>query len=131
MSHDEATVRELLELSQRLLESIASADWETYRLLCDESLSAFEPESSGHLVEGLDFHRFYFGLGAGQGPVNTTIVSPHVRVMGDVAVVSYVRLTQRCNAEGNPLVSRCEETRIWQRSEGQWRHVHFHRSVTR
>lgn len=130
MNHDEATVQELLDLSQKLLDSIVSADWETYRSLCDDTLSAFEPESSGHLVEGLDFHRFYFGLGAGQLPVNTTIVSPHVRVMGDVAVVSYVRLTQRCDAGGDPVVSRCEETRVWQRTEGRWRHVHFHRSVT-
>jgi len=131
VSHDESTVNELLQLSQRLLESIVSSDWETYRLLCDASLSAFEPESSGHLVEGLGFHHFYFGLGAAQGPVHTTMVSPHVRVMGDAAVVSYVRLTQRCDAEGKPVVSRCEETRVWQRSERQWRHVHFHRSVAR
>ena len=126
-----ATVKELIQLSQRLLESIVSADWETYRTLCDASLSAFEPESSGHLVEGLGFHEFYFGLGAGQGPVRITLASPHVRVMGDVAVVSYVRLTQRCDADGKPVVSRCEETRVWQRVERQWRHVHFHRSVTR
>ncbi len=131
MSHDESTESELLELNLRLLDSIVSADWETYRSLCEESLSAFEPESSGHLVEGLDFHRFYFNLGAAQGPVHTTMTSPHVRVMGDAAVVSYVRLTQRCDGDGHPVVSRCEETRVWQRIAGRWRHVHFHRSVTR
>jgi hypothetical protein len=131
VSQDESTVRDLLELNQRLLDSIASADWETYASLCHPSLSAFEPESSGHLVEGLDFHRFYFGLGAAQGPVNTTMTSPHVRVMGEAAVVSCVRLTQRCDADGKPVVSRCEETRVWQRIQGQWRHVHFHRSMAR
>ena len=128
MSSNESTIQELLKLNQRLLESIASADWESYSALCHASLSAFEPESSGQLVEGLDFHRFYFGLGAAKGSVTTTMTSPHVRVMGDAAVVSYVRLTQRCGAEGKPTVSRCEETRVWQRIEGQWRHVHFHRS---
>jgi ketosteroid isomerase-like protein len=131
VKHDESTTEELLALSRRLLESIAAADWETYATLCDPSLSAFEPESQGHLVEGIEFHRFYFNLGASPGPCNITLVAPHVRVMGDAAVVSYVRLTQRCDAGGTPAVSRCEETRVWQRSGGRWRHVHFHRSTVR
>jgi calcium/calmodulin-dependent protein kinase (CaM kinase) II len=131
VKHDESTIEELLTLSQRLLESIAAADWETYASLCDAGLSAFEPESQGHLVEGMDFHRFYFNLGAGPGACNVTLSAPHVRVMGDAAVVSYVRLTQRCDADGKPVVSRCEETRVWQRVGGRWQHVHFHRSVTR
>ena len=28
--------------------------------MCDPSVTAFEPEALGNLVEGLDFHRFYF-----------------------------------------------------------------------
>jgi calcium/calmodulin-dependent protein kinase (CaM kinase) II len=127
----ESTTKELLALSQRLLESIAAADWETYATLCDPSLSAFEPESLGHLVEGMEFHHFYFNLGAASGPHNTTIASPHVRIMGDAAVVTYVRINQRCDADGKPVLSRCEETRVWQRIGGQWRHVHFHRSAAR
>jgi len=127
----ESTTKELLALSQRLLESIATADWETYAALCHPSLSAFEPESLGHLIEGMEFHHFYFNLGASSAPHNTTIASPHVRIMGDAAVVSYVRVNQRCDAEGKPVLSRCEETRVWQRIGGQWRHVHFHRSAAR
>jgi len=30
------------------------------RKMCDPSVTAFEPEALGNLVEGLDFHRFYF-----------------------------------------------------------------------
>jgi len=45
--------------------------------------------------------------------------------------VSYVRLVQRLDADGQPVVARCEETRVWQRMEGRWRHVHFHRSAAR
>lgn len=131
MPNDESTIEELLTLSQRLLESIAAADWETYASLCDGSLSAFEPESQGHLVEGMDFHRFFFNLGASPGTFNITLTAPHVRIMGDAAVVSYVRLTQRADAEGKVTISRCEETRVWQRIGGQWKHVHFHRSMTR
>ena len=63
----DAVTQELLQLNQRLLDSIARADWKTYEELCDPSLSAFEPESQGQLVEGLPFHRFYFNLGGAKG----------------------------------------------------------------
>src|SRR4051794_4112493 len=105
---------ELLELNQQLLESIAAGDWETYQELCDPSLTAFEPESRGHLIQGLEFHRFYFDLGAGNAPRTTTMASPKVRVMGDVAVVTYVRLVQSIDQSGAPFTSHFEETRIWQ-----------------
>jgi calcium/calmodulin-dependent protein kinase (CaM kinase) II len=124
----DAVTRELLHLNQRLLDSIAQADWGTYEELCDPTLTAFEPESRGQLVEGLPFHRFYFNLGGAKGGHNTTMCSPHVRVMGDVAVVAYVRLNQRVDGERAPVESAVAETRVWQRQGGRWRHVHFHRS---
>src|SRR5262245_26798697 len=127
----DAITQELLQLNQRLLDSIARADWKTYEELCDPSLTAFEPEARGQLVEGLPFHHFYFRLGGAKGEYNTTMAPPRVRVMGDVAVVAYVRLNQRVDAQGTPLVSAVEETRVWQRQGGGWRHVHFHRSLIR
>lgn len=127
----EAVVNELIELNRRLLESIAKGDWDTYAELCDPSLSAFEPEARGHLVEGMDFHRFYFDLGLADGPQNTTISNPNVRLLGDVAVVTYTRLWQRQDADGRPVTHVFEETRIWQRQDAGWRHVHFHRSANR
>ena len=30
------------------------------RKICDPGLTSFEPEGLGNLVEGMDFHRFYF-----------------------------------------------------------------------
>jgi calcium/calmodulin-dependent protein kinase (CaM kinase) II len=119
---------ELLRLNQRLLESIAAADWAVYEELCDPSLTAFEPEAAGQLVEGLEFHRFYFDLGGVKGIHHTTMSNPRVRLMGDVAVVAYVRLNQRIGADGTPATIAFEETRVWQRLDGRWRHVHFHRS---
>lgn len=120
---------ELLALNQKLLDSIARADWKTYEELCDPSLTCFEPEAQGQLIHGLGFHQFYFKLGPTQGEHVTTMASPHVRVMGDVAVVSYVRVNQRLQPDGAPVVRTVEETRIWQKTGGRWRHVHFHRSV--
>jgi hypothetical protein len=129
MSNEQTTIKELIERNHRLLRSIAEGDWETYAELCDPTLSAFEPEARGQLVEGMEFHRFYFNLGGASGPHNTTICTPHVRLLGDVAVVSFVRLVQRLDDAGKPITARGEETRVWQRQDGVWRHVHFHRSV--
>ena len=33
---------------------------ENFRKMCDSDLTAFEPEALGNLVEGLQFHKFYF-----------------------------------------------------------------------
>lgn len=126
MSKDAAAL--VLEANQKLLDAIAQGDWSTYADLCDSSLTAFEPEALGHLIHGLDFHKFYFQLeGGSRKPVNS-IVDPHVRIIGDVAVVAYYRLTQVVDGSGNPGVRGTEETRIWERKNGSWKHVHFHRS---
>ena len=94
------------------------------RKICDPHLTAFEPEAPGNLVEGMDFHKFYFDngnyvwtglvlpiyyrdspskeylvyfwvLGKNCKALNTTILNPHVHLMGDeAACIAYVRLTQ-------------------------------------
>ena len=128
----DATTNELLALNRRLLESIATGDWATYVELCDPTLTCFEPEARGQWVEGMDFHHFYFKLGDGKpstAPLNITVSAPHVRVMGDVAVISFIRLVQKLDGSGSPITARSEETRVWQRQGGRWRHVHFHRTV--
>ncbi|HXY35501.1 MAG TPA: DUF4440 domain-containing protein [Planctomycetaceae bacterium] len=122
---------QLLDLTRQLLTAIADQDWSTYSRVCDPSLTCFEPEARGQLVAGMDFHKFYFELKGSRGPRNTTLVSPQVRLLGsDGAVVSYVRLIQKLDDEGAPITSAVEETRVWQRIQGEWKHVHFHRSAT-
>jgi calcium/calmodulin-dependent protein kinase (CaM kinase) II len=123
-----ADSEELLRLNQRLLDAIAEADWDVYRQLCDPTLTAFEPEAKGQLVQGLEFHSFYFNRKRPKGDHKTTMCSPKIRIMGDVAVIAYVRLNQRVGDDGLPVSKAVEETRIWQRQDGNWKHVHFHRS---
>jgi ketosteroid isomerase-like protein len=119
---------EILQLNQRLLDAIAAADWATYEELCDPALTAFEPEARGHCVVGLDFHRFYFDLGAPTQARHTTMVDPRVTLLGDdAALLTYVRLVQ-AQTERGPITQLSEETRVWQRQDGRWRHIHFHRS---
>ena len=129
-NEEQATIQQVLDLNQRLLLSITQGDWETYSKLCDPTLTAFEPESRGQLVEGMKFHGFYFDRGGVPGPHNTTICAPHVRLCDNLAILCYVRLVQRLDDLGKPVTLRAEETRIWRRQEGVWRHVHFHRSMS-
>lgn len=124
----DAATTELLKLNQKLLDSIAQGDWATYTELCDPSLTAIEPEALGHIVEGMDFHHFYFKLSGGHVKPQNSMCSPHVRIMGDAAVVAYYRLTQGVDEAGQPYSKGTEETRVWQRQQGKWKHVHFHRS---
>lgn len=51
---------EILLFTEKMLQAIANSDWKTYASMCDKSLTCFEPEATTHLVEGLDFHKFYF-----------------------------------------------------------------------
>jgi hypothetical protein len=125
---EEAT---LINLTDCLLRSILSGNWEAYNELCDPSITCFEPEARGNLVEGMDFHRFYFDLShSGQVKLQATMVRPHVRILGDTAIVSYVRVTQVADSNtGATSTKSAEETRVWHKSGGKWRHIHFHRSA--
>lgn len=62
-------------------------------------------------------------------PVHTTILNPHIHLMGDEsACIAYIRITQYVDAGGIPRTAQSEETRIWHRRDGKWQIVHFHRS---
>lgn len=122
----------ILSLNQTMLECVLRGDWQGYSSLCDSSVSCFEAETNGLLVEGLAFHHFYFpkSTPAVEQPQDSqvTMARPHLRWLGDDAVVvSYTRLVQRC-INGDFITSSCCETRIWQLINGTWKQVHVHRS---
>jgi hypothetical protein len=125
MNRDE---QQVLDANVRLLQSIDAGDWGSYAALCDPQLTCFEPEARGNLVAGLPFHKFYFDLPSSGTPRLSSISSPYVRVAGDVAIVCYVRLVQKLDGQGQPVTQSVEETRVWQRMDGAWKHIHFHRS---
>lgn len=118
----------LLDLTRQLLDSVRDGDWAAYQKLCAPSLTCFEPESLGHLIEGMEFHRFYFELGGHLGRHESTVVAPHVQMLGeDAAVVAYVRVVQFVDRDGEPRTRSFQETRVWERQPDGWRQVHFHR----
>ncbi|XP_019715392.1 calcium/calmodulin-dependent protein kinase type II subunit gamma-like isoform X6 [Hippocampus comes] len=121
--------QEIIKMTEQLIEAINNGDFEAYTRICDPGLTSFEPEALGNLVEGMDFHKFYFDnlLSKNNKPVHTTILNPHVHLMGeDAACIAYIRLTQYMDAQGRPRSCQSEETRVWQRRDAKWLNVHFH-----
>ncbi|XP_029139820.1 calcium/calmodulin-dependent protein kinase type II subunit delta [Protobothrops mucrosquamatus] len=126
-----ARKQEIIKVTEQLIEAINNGDFEAYTKICDPGLTSFEPEALGNLVEGMDFHRFYFenALSKSNKPVHTIILNPHVHLVGDdAACIAYIRLTQYMDGSGMPKTMQSEETRVWHRRDGKWQNVHFHRS---
>uniref|UniRef100_A0A3Q3KNV1 calcium/calmodulin-dependent protein kinase n=1 Tax=Mastacembelus armatus TaxID=205130 RepID=A0A3Q3KNV1_9TELE len=123
--------QEIIKVTEQLIEAINNGDFEAYTKICDPGLTSFEPEALGNLVEGTDFHRFYFenGLSKGKQPIHTILLNPHVHLIGDeAACIAYIRLTQYIDTNGMPRTMQSEETRIWHRRDSKWQNIHFHRS---
>ncbi|XP_078144917.1 calcium/calmodulin-dependent protein kinase type II subunit gamma-like isoform X9 [Centroberyx gerrardi] len=124
-----ARKQEIIKITEQLIEAINNGDFEAYTRICDPGLTSFEPEALGNLVEGMDFHKFYFEnlLSKNSKPVHTTILNPHVHLIGeDAACIAYIRLTQYMDSQGRPRSCQSEETRVWHRRDAKWLNVHFH-----
>ncbi|XP_059192588.1 calcium/calmodulin-dependent protein kinase (CaM kinase) II beta 1 isoform X3 [Centropristis striata] len=124
-----ARKQEIIKITEQLIEAINNGDFEAYAKICDPGLTSFEPEALGNLVEGMDFHRFYFEnlLAKNSKPIHTTILNPHVHLIGeDAACIAYIRLTQYVDNQGRPRSSQSEETRVWHRRDSKWQNIHFH-----
>ncbi|XP_078026665.1 calcium/calmodulin-dependent protein kinase (CaM kinase) II beta 1 isoform X26 [Epinephelus lanceolatus] len=124
-----ARKQEIIKITEQLIEAINNGDFEAYAKICDPGLTSFEPEALGNLVEGMDFHRFYFEnlLAKNSKPIHTTILNPHVHLIGeDAACIAYIRLTQFVDNQGRPRSSQSEETRVWHRRDSKWQNIHFH-----
>nr|XP_043882054.1 calcium/calmodulin-dependent protein kinase (CaM kinase) II beta 1 isoform X8 [Solea senegalensis] len=129
LSSAQTRKQEIIKITEQLIEAINNGDFEAYAKICDPGLTSFEPEALGNLVEGMDFHRFYFEnlLAKNNKPIHTTILNPHVHLIGeDAACIAYIRLTQFVDGQGRPRSSQSEETRVWHRRDSKWQNIHFH-----
>ncbi|XP_051279804.1 calcium/calmodulin-dependent protein kinase (CaM kinase) II beta 1 isoform X9 [Dicentrarchus labrax] len=129
LSSSQTRKQEIIKITEQLIEAINNGDFEAYAKICDPGLTSFEPEALGNLVEGMDFHRFYFEnlLAKNSKPIHTTILNPHVHLIGeDAACIAYIRLTQYVDGQGRPRSSQSEETRVWHRRDSKWQNIHFH-----
>jgi len=123
---------DILRVTEQILDAINNGDFDTYTKFVDPNLTAFEPEALGNLVEGLEFHRFYFenfSVLKHTKTSNVTILNPHVQLLGEEAAsIAYIRVIQSIDKQGLAHTQQTEETRIFQKKEGRWLNVHCHRS---
>nr|CDS18199.1 calcium:calmodulin dependent protein kinase type [Echinococcus granulosus] len=123
---------EIIRLTEQLLAAATACDYEGYtRLMCPK-FTYFGPDVRGTLVEGCDFHKFYFDQVIPKSlfkSVRTTIQNPTVHLLSeDAACIAYIRLTQFTDKSDVLYTQQTEETRVWARRHGVWQNVHVHRS---
>ncbi|WKY08085.1 hypothetical protein Q1695_007522 [Nippostrongylus brasiliensis] len=111
-----AQKQEIVRVTQQLLDAISCKDFDVYTKLCDPAMTCFEPEALGNLIEGVEFHRFYFDYGNSnprKGQLHTTMLNPNVHVMGEEgACIAYVRLTQYMDRNGEARTRQTQESRF-------------------
>jgi len=126
---DDGRKGEIIKMTEQLTQAMMAGDYESYTKLVDPQMTCFEPESCGNLIEGMEFHKFYFTnvLSKNSKTINTSILKPYVHMLGeDTACIAYTRLTQFVDRSGMPHSLQSEETRVWQRVDGKWQNIHFH-----
>ncbi|GAV00607.1 hypothetical protein RvY_11433 [Ramazzottius varieornatus] len=126
-----ARKQDIIRVTQNLLDSISSGDYDTYSRLCDSGMTSFEPESLSNLIVGMDFHKFYFdnSMSRNMKNIRCTVLNPQVQMIGeDAACIAYVRLDQFVDKSGGTGTQQFEESRIWHRRGERWLLVHSHRS---
>ncbi|CAI4227977.1 unnamed protein product [Auanema sp. JU1783] len=127
--------QEIVRVTQQLLDAISCKDFDQYTKLCDPGMTCFEPEALGNLIEGVEFHRFYFDCPSTstnppkKNQLHTTMLNPNVHILGeDGACIAYVRLTQYVDRNGEARTRQSQETRVWHKKSGRWICAHVHRS---
>ncbi|NWI43986.1 KCC2D kinase, partial [Picathartes gymnocephalus] len=133
-----ARKQEIIKVTEQLIEAINNGDFEAYTKICDPGLTSFEPEALGNLVEGMDFHRFYFENGK-----YSLFISEEYYFFSEFCyrcfsvcfrsahscITEHLREQRRyMDGSGMPKTMQSEETRVWHRRDGKWQNVHFHRS---
>jgi hypothetical protein len=131
----------------RHLESIFSADIETYRATTVADLTLYEWHVTPHRIEGIPFHEFIMqeisrddtaGLALDPQPVldaapaekerlHYELANYRQQAYGDTAICSYTILIARGSRSG-VRVSSYNESRVMVRLDGEWLVAHVHKS---
>uniref|UniRef100_A0A8C0DBD9 calcium/calmodulin-dependent protein kinase n=1 Tax=Balaenoptera musculus TaxID=9771 RepID=A0A8C0DBD9_BALMU len=113
--------QEIIKITEQLIEAINNGDFEAYTLGGKCQSPGLTPSYLPHPALPPTV------LSKNSKPIHTTILNPHVHVIGeDAACIAYIRLTQYIDGQGRPRTSQSEETRVWHRRDGKWLNVHYH-----
>src|SRR5205085_6339084 len=103
----------------------------TYSEFSSPELTCFETDVAPYRIDGLDFHLGLMGAMRETGSfgklVRFDMLTPHVHLLGDSAVVTYTRL-MTYSTDSGPVFRAFNETRVFARKDGAWKMIHFHRS---
>lgn len=129
---------EVLEATQRLLESVYRQDVEYYKTHSAEDMSAYEWFIAPGRIDGVDFHLHLTASGGMTGvsaQARVDLIAPRVQIVGaaeDVAVVTFTLLVTYPGADGGgkPTFYTDNQTRVLVKEWDAWKMVHFHRSPT-
>jgi calcium/calmodulin-dependent protein kinase (CaM kinase) II len=118
--------QEIYDLTLDLLHAIRHGDVEKYKKYSSKTLTAIEPETSGLVVKGLEFHLFFL-QNTQRKEFHIELVNPIIKVYNDTAYIAYTLIENRL-FDGKFNLKSVFETRIYHKEEGQWKMVHFHRN---
>ena len=118
--------QEIYDFTIELLKAIKDGDIEKYKQFSSESLTAIEPETSGLIVSGLDFHLFFLRNNQ-KREYHIELINPTIRVFNDTAFIAYTLIENKV-IEGKFNLKNVFETRIYHKENGTWKMVHFHRN---
>jgi ketosteroid isomerase-like protein len=124
MSADEAEVWKVVETWNA---AFAANDVERYFSFLDPDVVVLTA-SNPYRVEGKADDRAEFGFGLDRGYSRVAYfeeIAPIVRVIGDVAIVTYFNRGYY-GADGGGQMVYLKETNVLARRDGEWRHVHIH-----
>ena len=118
--------QEIYDLTVNILKAIRDGDVEKYKQYSSDTLTAIEPESSGLIVDGLDFHIFFLSH-TQPSDYHIELINPVIRIYHNTAYIAYA-LIDNTFTDGKFNLKNVCETRIFEKELGVWRMVHFHRS---
>ena len=118
--------QEIYDITIEVLHAIRKGDVEKYKQLSSDKLSAIEPETSGYVVVGLDFHLFFLSHTPPRD-YHIEIINPVINVYGDTAYIAYTLIDNKLT-EGKFNIKTVFETRIYHKEDNSWKMVHFHRN---
>lgn len=122
--------QEVLTITEEMLRAMFTGDPEVHRRYCAEDMSSVEWYIAPYRIDGVDFHLQLIEARGNGDPSRLDMLTPHVQIYGETAIVTYTLLKTIAVNDGPPKFSTINETRVFVKLEGEWKMVHLHKSPT-
>lgn len=127
MRADEQSV---IDTVQTLLNVISTGNVEAYARMVADDVSCFEHDAPPYRIDGVEFHLNMMKERKGRSRVTRIdVLAPRVQRFGNIAIATYTVLKTVLDDDDDLSFDTANETRVFERREGDWIMVHFHRSA--